>query len=73
VEAIFIGGGAARGVYANVCLECIPYPSPTGIKTVLESLAKDNPKAKGADPNAFVDASTVKSLEDSGVIKTLYE
>jgi hypothetical protein len=51
----------------------ILYPSPTGIKTVLESLTKENAKAKGADPSPFVDASILKSLEDSGFIKGLYD
>ena len=59
--------------YANLYFDRIPYPSPTGIKTVLESLAKENPKAKGADPSSFVDASILKSLEDSGFVKRLYE
>jgi hypothetical protein len=43
-----------------------------GVKTVLEFLAKDNPKAKTADSNSFVDASVVESLNDSGFIKALY-
>jgi hypothetical protein len=59
--------------YANLYFDRIPYPSPTGIKTVLESLAKENPKAKGADPNSFTDPSILKSLEDSGFIKSLYD
>ena len=59
--------------YANLYFDRIPYPSPTGIKTVLESLGKDNPKAKSADPSSFTDPSILKSLDDSGFIKTLYE
>jgi NitT/TauT family transport system substrate-binding protein len=59
--------------YANTYFERIPYPSVSGIKTVLESLAKENPKAKCADPSSFVDASILKSLEDSGFIKSLYD
>jgi hypothetical protein len=59
--------------YAELYFEGIPYPSPNGIKTVLESLAKDNPKAKGADPASFTDPSILKSLDDSGFIKGLYE
>ena len=59
--------------YAELYFDRIPYPSPTGIKTVLESLAKDNPKAKGADPSSFTDPSILKSIEDSGFIKSLYE
>ena len=59
--------------YANTYFERVPYPSASGIKTVLESLVKENPKAKGADPSSFVDASILKSLEDSGFIKNLYD
>lgn len=59
--------------YANVYFEKIPYPSLGGIKTVLESLARENPKASHADPNAFIDSSILKSLEDSGFIKALYD
>ena len=59
--------------YANTYFERVPYPSASGIKTVLESLVKENPKAKGADPSSFVDASILKSLEDSGFIKSLYD
>jgi NitT/TauT family transport system substrate-binding protein len=59
--------------YASLYFDRIPYPSPTGIKTVLESLAKENPKAKGADPSSFTDPSILKSLEDSGFIRSLYE
>jgi len=43
------------------------------VKTVLEFLAKDNPKAKTADPNSFVDGSFVKTINDSGFIKALYQ
>ena len=59
--------------YANIYFERIPYPSVTGIKTVLESLVKENPKAKGADPSSFVDPSILKSLEDSGFIRGLFD
>jgi NitT/TauT family transport system substrate-binding protein len=59
--------------YANTYFERAPYPSASGIKTVLASIAKDNPKARNADPASFVDASILKSLDDSGFIKSLYE
>jgi hypothetical protein len=58
--------------YANL-FRPVPYPSSNGIKTVLESLTKENPKAKGADPSSFVEASILKSLDDSGFIKSLYD
>jgi len=50
-----------------------PYPSMQGVKTVLEFLAKDNAKAKSADPNSFVDSSIIKNLDQSGFINKLYE
>jgi NitT/TauT family transport system substrate-binding protein len=50
-----------------------PYPSIQGVKTVLEFLSKDNPKAKGVDPNSFVDSSIVKTLDQTGFINSLYE
>src|SRR6266850_5507216 len=59
-------------LYAAQYIDNVPYPSIAGVKTILEFLAKDNPKAKGADPNAFVDPSFVKALDDSGFIKALY-
>jgi NitT/TauT family transport system substrate-binding protein len=60
-------------LYASQYFDSVPTPSMLGVKTVLEFLAKDNPKAKGADPNSFVDASFVKMLDDSGFIKALYQ
>ncbi|MGE5301853.1 MAG: ABC transporter substrate-binding protein [Alphaproteobacteria bacterium] len=59
--------------YAAQYFERVPYPSIVGIKTVLETLAKDNPKAKTADAQFFTDPSLLKSVEDSGFIQTLYE
>jgi NitT/TauT family transport system substrate-binding protein len=50
-----------------------PYPSMQGVKTVLEFLSKDNPKAKAADPNSFVDSSIVRNLDQTGFINSLYE
>ena len=59
--------------YAAQYFERVPYPSIVGIKTVLENLAKDNPKARTADPHFFTDPSLLKSVEDSGFVQTLYE
>jgi NitT/TauT family transport system substrate-binding protein len=50
----------------------IPYPTPEGVKTMLDDLAPRNPKAAAADPKAFVDLSLVKELDQSGFIKQLY-
>ena len=57
--------------YSNVFPE-VPYPTPDGVKTMLDDLAK-NPKAASADPKAFVDLSLVKEIEATGLIKQLYK
>lgn len=51
----------------------VPYTTPKAIETVLEFVAVDEPKAKGADPKSFVDESIVREIEASGFIKSLYE
>jgi hypothetical protein len=38
-----------------------------------QRVSRENPKAKGADPSSFTDPSILKSLEDSGFIKSLYD
>jgi ABC-type nitrate/sulfonate/bicarbonate transport system substrate-binding protein len=59
-------------VYASNQYDQVPYPSIEGVKTVLEFLAQENPKARGADPNSFIDNSIIKELEASGFIRDLY-
>jgi NitT/TauT family transport system substrate-binding protein len=49
-----------------------PYPTPEGVKTMLDDIAANNPKAAAADPRTFVDPSLVKEVEASGFIKQLY-
>lgn len=49
------------------------YPTLAGIQTVLDAIADDNPKAKAARPQDFVDARFVKELDDSGFIDGLYK
>jgi NitT/TauT family transport system substrate-binding protein len=51
----------------------VPYPTPDGVKTMLDDLAPRNPKAASADPKSFVDMSLVAELESSGFIKQLYK
>jgi NitT/TauT family transport system substrate-binding protein len=50
----------------------VPYPTPDGVKTMLDYLAVNNPKAATADPKTFVDTSLVQELEASGFIKQVY-
>ena len=60
-------------LYSSGYFENAPYPSLKGVSTVLDFLAKDNPRAHSADPRSFIDASLVRELDDSGFIKKLYE
>jgi hypothetical protein len=57
--------------YSNAFPE-VPYPTPDGVKTMLDDLAPKNPKAANADPKAFVDMSLVGELDKSGFIKQVY-
>ncbi|MBI2180320.1 MAG: ABC transporter substrate-binding protein [Deltaproteobacteria bacterium] len=57
--------------YSNVFPEA-PYPTPEGVKTMLDDLAPKNPKAATADPKSFVDMSFIAELDKSGFIKQLY-
>ena len=50
-----------------------PYPTADGVKTMLDDMARANPKAGAADPNQFVDLSLVREIENSGFIKKLYK
>lgn len=50
----------------------VPYPTPEGVKTLLDDLAGKSPKAGEANPKEFVDGSFVDEMERSGFIKQLY-
>jgi len=58
--------------YSNAFPE-VPYPTPDGVKTMLDDLAPRDPRAAAADPRAFVDPSFVRELDASGFIKQLYK
>jgi ABC-type nitrate/sulfonate/bicarbonate transport system substrate-binding protein len=49
------------------------YPSLPGIQTVLNAIADENPKAKTARPEQFVDTRFIEELDDSGYIDSLYK
>ena len=49
------------------------YPSLPGIQTVLDAIADENPKAKAARPEQFVNTGFIKELDDSGYIDGLYK
>lgn len=50
-----------------------PYPTIAGVKTILDSLAPREPKAKLAKAEEFVDLSIVRELDQSGFIDGLYK
>jgi NitT/TauT family transport system substrate-binding protein len=62
----------SHALYSSGYFENAPYPSLQGVTSVLEFLAKDNPRARSADPKVFIDTGLVKELDDSGFIKKLY-
>lgn len=49
-----------------------PYPTPEGLKTLLDDMVSKNPKVTEANPREFVDMSFVHELDRSGSIKKLY-
>lgn len=63
----------AYNTYAIKYMARLPYPSIKGVETILEDLAKTNPKAKGADPKRFVEPRFLKELEDSSFVAQLYK
>jgi NitT/TauT family transport system substrate-binding protein len=58
--------------YSNIFPE-VPYPTPDGVKTMLDDMAPRTPKAATADPKTYVDTSLVAEIEKSGLIKQLYK
>jgi NitT/TauT family transport system substrate-binding protein len=49
----------------------MPYPSPQGVRAVLQFLAPKQPKAATANPEEFYDMSFLKKIESSGFLKSL--
>jgi NitT/TauT family transport system substrate-binding protein len=49
------------------------YPTLPGIITVLEAMTKENPKAREAKPEDFVDLRFIRELDESGFIDNLYK
>jgi NitT/TauT family transport system substrate-binding protein len=50
-----------------------PDVHPEDLKLVLEEIAVTNPKAKGADPAAFMDDRIVREVAKSGMVEQLYK
>ena len=62
----------AYNFYALKYIRTVPLPSVVGVKTILNQLALQNPKAEAAQPEDFVDLRFVHDLEKSGFIANLY-
>ncbi len=67
---------ALEETYNQIALKIVPekpYPTLPGIRTILDELARNNPKAKTARPEDFVDSSFVKKLDDEKLFDRLYK
>ena len=79
VLAKYMGGTSDRELLeksydASVTEHTFPakqYPSQAGLKTVIDPLVADNPKAKEAKPEDFIDSQFVKELDERGFIDNL--
>jgi NitT/TauT family transport system substrate-binding protein len=49
------------------------YPYLAGLQMALDLLSEENPKAKNARPDDFVDHGFIKELDESGFIDSLYK
>ena len=49
------------------------YPTVEGIKSVLDMMAENEPRAKKANPEDFVEMRFVRELDESGFIDRLYQ
>ena len=48
------------------------YPSPEGVKTILDELALKDPRARAVKPSDFIDARFVEEFDKSGYTNSLY-
>ncbi len=62
----------AYHAYAIKFMARVPYPTTKGIEAILKELEKTNPKAKGVNPERFVEPRFLRELEDSGYVTKLY-
>jgi hypothetical protein len=54
--------------YSQGLVPAVPYPTPAGIQTIIDYLAKTRPEAKSVKPNDFIDSSILKEIEESGFV-----
>ena len=51
--------------YSQRYIPAVPYPSPAGIQTILDQLAKTRPQVKKFAPNELIDGSVLEEIEQS--------
>jgi hypothetical protein len=49
-----------------------PYPSPKGIKALIDLAAVEKPELRNVSPERFVNTTLLKEVDDSGFIDRLY-
>ena len=54
-------------------LSHVPDIRPDDIKLLLEEAALTNPKAKGANPQDFIDEAPVRAVVRSGFVEQIYK
>ena len=62
----------AYDYHVNRLLSRVPDIRPDDVKLLLEEAAQNNPKAKGANPQDFIDDGPVKEVVRSGFVDQLY-
>ncbi|MEK7342150.1 MAG: ABC transporter substrate-binding protein [Candidatus Binatota bacterium] len=62
----------AYNEYSQKYIRAVPHPSPEGIQTILDQLAKTRPQVKKFSPNDLIDPTILKEIEESGFVKQLY-
>src|SRR6185436_12928515 len=66
---------AIEEAYTEVVLKAapkIPYPTKSGLQTLMKFMAATTPEIANAKPEQFIDTRFIKELEDSGFYSRLY-
>jgi NitT/TauT family transport system substrate-binding protein len=67
---------ALKEIYEDIGLALVPekpYPTLKGIDVILQELGANEPKARTARPERFVDPTFIKELDSSGFMDRLYK
>ncbi|MBI2952747.1 MAG: ABC transporter substrate-binding protein [Chloroflexi bacterium] len=58
--------------YLTKFLPKVPYATVEGVQSILDDVARRDPKAKDVKAESYIDSNFLKELEDSGFVKKLY-